>query len=117
MFKFNNPINLINNIRETRKIMEIATPPLGLVINWNNQVVGYDKTKKDYECEIIINGHLSWQIEASDLHLKYENGLYSIMQNNDNDDANKYNAINKLNITSSSLKKIKEIKSRFANST
>ena len=76
--KLTKKVYLKDNIRQIRKLMEIASSELSLVLGRKNMLIGYATKKKDFECAIYINGHLNIDIFVSDCQLIYKNGVFRI---------------------------------------
>lgn len=74
---------LFNNIeiRKLRKMLEIATVPLNLVVGRNKVILGYTTGEaKHYECRIVITGRMEWKVFFEGICIKYLNGTYRIVK-------------------------------------
>ena len=76
--KLLNRVKITNNIRQIRKLMEIANGKYGLVIGKDSEVIGYGNSPKAYECEVQISGHLSWKVCIQTIQIIYSNGVFRI---------------------------------------
>lgn len=76
--KFLNKVKITNNIRQIRKLMEIASGKYGLVVGKNSEVIGYGISPKEYECEVQISGHLNWKVCMKTIQIIYSNGVFRI---------------------------------------
>lgn len=81
--KLLNKVKMSNNIRQIRKLMEIANGNLGLVVGKGREIIGYGASAKSYECQIEISGYLNWKIIFSTFQIIYSNGVFRIT-NKDN---------------------------------
>lgn len=81
--KLLNKVKMSNNIRQIRKLMEIANRNLGLVVGKGGEIIGYGTSSKSYECEIEISGYLNWKAIFSTFQIIYSNGVFRIL-NKDN---------------------------------
>ena len=66
------------NTRQIRKLLEIAKPPLNLVVGQNNEIIGFSDKTKDYECKIDIEKRLSWKITFDGFCIRYNDGKHYI---------------------------------------
>ncbi len=74
---------LFNNkeIRKLRKMLEIATAPLNLVVGRDKVILGYTSDEaKHYECKIVITGRMEWKVFFEKICVKYLNGTYRIVK-------------------------------------
>lgn len=72
---------LFNNseTRKIRKLLEIATPPLNLLVGYRNEILGFTSDdKRHFECKFNLNGYLQWEVFFEDKCLKYDNGVFRI---------------------------------------
>lgn len=68
-------------IRKLRKMLEIATTPLNLVVGRDKVVLGYTLGEaKHYECKIVITGRMEWKVFFEGICVKYLNGTYRIVK-------------------------------------
>lgn len=76
---------LFNNkeIRKLRKMLEIASAPLNLVVGRDKVILGYTSNEaKHYECKIVITGRMEWKVFFEGICIKYLNGTYRIVKQN-----------------------------------
>lgn len=70
----------IDNLRQVRKLLELSSKNLALVVNDNGKVIGLtDQHAHPEEAEIRIYGHMYWAISFSNKHrIVYRNARYHI---------------------------------------
>lgn len=95
---FTEPIDFsVENLRQIRKLLEMSSPHLALVIAETGKIRGLtDDEAQSNECEIRIMGHLSWAIRFdTDKTISYNSGHYHIFVPHTSD-ANLRNLLKKL---------------------
>ena len=79
--RLSNKVPLEGELRKTRKLMEISSSNLAMLVGQNNMILGYAQAKEQlsYECRIEIKGHLCANFCFDDnLIVKYSHGRYRI---------------------------------------
>lgn len=94
VIKLENEIKFnVENLRKLRKLLEISTEQICLLINDKNNVIGFAKKEsaKEQECKICISDFMSWNISYNN-KIYFKNGFYKIKSEN----YNFYTSIQKL---------------------
>ena len=80
--KLQKKVQLTENIRKTRKMLEISGSKLAMVVGRDTMILGYvnliEKERKPYECRIEIIGHLNIKYCFNETIIKYADGRYRI---------------------------------------
>ena len=100
-------------IRKIRKLLEIATPPLNLLIGQRKEILGFTSDdKRHFECKFMLNGYLKWKVFFEDKCIEYNNGVFRIPTKRKN---NYYiNSLNELCESKKQFEKLEHIISEAA---